>query len=232
MPLCVIIQGEMDKIRVLVADDHPVFRTGLLRLLELAGDIECVAVAGNGEEAIKLAIDTKPDVAIIDAYMPGAMGMEAAARIKASCSETAVLMLSAFNYDQYLVDCVEAGVDGYLLKTASPSELIEAIHSVHLGNAVFNGDAAVRVLKRIVSGSSQGIPSHGKLSEREIQILKLVAEGMTNKQISTALSLSGHTIGNHLINIFRKLDVVSRAEAVAQALRSGYVNVDDLPLKK
>jgi len=218
----------MDKIRILVADDHPLFRKGLKRFLASVRNFDCVAVAENGEEAVKLAQELRPDVAIIDIEMPKVMGIEAARQIKEFCPDTAVLVLSAYKYDYYLIACLEAGVNGYLLKTAPPGELTDAIHMVHAGKSVFESNATNVIARRIANRTGKESDGSGELHSRELQVLKLVAIGKTNKEISQELSISEHTVGAHLVNIFGKLRVGSRTEAALVALQRGYFTITDI----
>lgn len=219
----------MENIRVLVADDHPIFREGLARLFRDERGLDCVAVAQDGEEAIRLAQKLQPDVAILDVEMPKINGLDAARKIKKTCPNTAVLMLSAYKYSDYIIAAIQAGVDGYLLKDTPRSELIEAIRMIHAGQGVFNLEATGKILRRITAATNSiGLLGHDGLRSRELEVLKLVAQGMTNKQIANELSITENTVGTHLGNIFRKLGVASRTEAALYALKEGLISINDI----
>lgn len=217
------------KIKILVADDHPTFREGLCRFLEEEADMEIVAKAEDGEEAVKLAKELKPDIAIIDVAMPKLNGIEAAKQIKAAHPGIAILMVSAYGYEAYIRACLQAGVEGYVLKSAPIGELVSAIRLVHVGEAVFNMKAASRIIRNLVTDEGKERRDLAGLHLRELEILKRVAEGKSNKDIAEELFLSERTVQTHMINIFRKLKVNSRVEAVLRALKEGWIVLDDLP---
>jgi len=219
----------VEKIRVLIADDHPVFREGLCQLLEREEDLECVAKTADGVEAVRLAKELLPDVAVIDVAMPRLNGIEAARQIKASCPATAILMVSAFGYESYVLASLRAGAAGYLLKSAAPRELANAVRSANAGEAVFDLKAAGKILARLAAEKGEEQRELEELQPRELEVLKLAAKGMTNKEIAEELFISERTVQSHLVNIFRKLDVGSRTEAVLHALREGWLTLDDLP---
>jgi DNA-binding NarL/FixJ family response regulator len=226
----------MEKIRVLVADDHLLAQQGLRRILEKAEDIECVAMAKNGKRAVELARKSLPDVALIDVAMPvalidvampGMSGIEATKAIKASCPSTAVIILSAYDYDHYVRACVEAGASGYLLKNdVLPRRLVNAIRTVHGGTNVFDRKAGEIMRKMAISKGKRG-PDSDELRNRELQILKLVIKGMSNKEIASELCISEQTVGTHLANIFKKLGVQSRVEAMLYALKKGWDSLNE-----
>jgi DNA-binding NarL/FixJ family response regulator len=219
----------MEKIRVLIADDHPAFREGLCRLLEDEKDLECVAKPSDGEEAVRLAKELQPDVAIIDVAMPKLNGIEAAKQIKAACPTIAILMVSAFSYESYMLASLRVGAAGYLLKSAPLRELINAIHSVHAGEGVFDLKVASKILRRLATERGEERKGLEELQRRELEVLKLAAKGMSNKEIAGKLVISERTVQTHLVNIFRKLEVGSRTEAVLHALKEGWLTMDDLP---
>lgn len=225
LELC--LMNSMEKIRVLVADDHPLFQKGLCSLLKSVRAFDCVGVAKDGEEAVKLAQELQPDVVMVDVDMPKMTGIEAAARIKSSCPNTAVLILSAFNYDHYIFGCIQAGADGYLLKTVPPNELIDAIYGVHNGKSIFNVEATRRILRGLAAPKGKENVRCDQLHSRELEVLKLAARGMSNKQIASKLGISDHTVGTHLINIFRKLGVESRTEAALYAFQRGWLTFEE-----
>lgn len=217
----------MNKITVMIVDDHPPFSQGLSRLLADEADLEVVANSSDGEEAVKLTTQLHPDVAIIDVAMPKMSGIEVARQINAICPSTAILMLSAYDYESYLLHSLQAGARGYLLKTSPLRELISAVRLVHSGQVVFTSKAANGFLNRLAIDN--GKERLGGLHNRELQVLRLVAQGKANKEIARELVISDRTVQTHLVAIFRKLAVGSRTEAVARALREGWLTLDDLP---
>jgi len=219
----------MEKIKVLVADDHPVFREGLCQLLEHEEDLECVAKPADGEEAVRLAKELLPDVAIIDIAMPKLNGIEAVKQIKAAHPATAILIVSAFSYESYILASLRAGAAGYLLKSTSLRELTNAIRSVHAGEAVFDFRATSKILRRLADDKGEERRNLEELYPRELEVLRLAGKGLSNKEIARELVISERTVQTHLVNIFRKLDVGSRTEAVLHALKEGWLTLDDLP---
>ena len=221
----------MAKIKILIADDHAVVREGTRRILEQDQRLEVVAEAGDGEEAIRLATNLKPDVAIIDIAMPNIDGIEATRQIKALCPDTTVLILTAYDDDQFIFSLLEAGAAGYLLKSVRGRELIDAVRSVHAGESVLHPAIARKVLNRFVpsSGKPTKEESLDVLSQREMEVLKLAARGLSNQDIAEELCLSMRTVQGHLGHIFNKLQVGSRTEAVIRALKEGWVTLDDVP---
>ena len=219
----------MEKIRVIIADDHAIVREGTRQLLEREEDLEVVGEAGDGEEAISLATKVRPDVAIIDIAMPKLYGIEATRQIKALLPATAVLILTAYDNDQYIFALLEAGAAGYLLKNVRGRELIDAVRAVHSGESVLHPAVARKVLKRFIP-STREIKEAAveQLSEREMEVLKLAARGMSNKEIAEELSLSVRTVQAHLAHIFNKLRVGSRTEAILYGLKSGWFDLEDL----
>ena len=221
----------MSKIKILIADDHAVVRDGTRQILEHEADMDVVAEADDGNEAIKLAGTTKPDVAIIDIAMPGVDGIEATKQIKALYPSVAVLILSAYDDDQFVFSLLEAGAAGYLLKSVRGRELIDAVRRVHAGESVLHPAIARKVLNRFVPTTSKisGQKTTEMLSEREIEVLKLATRGFSNQDIADELCLSLRTVQAHLGHIFNKLQVSSRTEAVVRALKEGWVTLEDIP---
>lgn len=215
----------MANIRVIVADDHHLVREALARTLDGAEGMECIGTAKDGAEIVKLAQKLLPDVAIIDVSMPGMDGIEATRRIKSTCPSTAVLILSAYKFEHYVVASIEAGADGYVLKSNMPSKgLVNAVRTVHDGASVLDREPS-ELLRRLAIGKGKQEVNQGELGRRELQVLKLAAKGMSNKQIAIELHISDQTVGTHFVNIFRKLEVKSRMEAVLYALRKGWIPV-------
>jgi DNA-binding NarL/FixJ family response regulator len=221
----------MSTIKILIADDHAVVRDGTRQILEQEHDMEVIAEAADGAEAVKLAGSTKPDVAIIDISMPGVDGIEATRQIKSLYPSIAVLILSAYDDDQFVFSLLEAGAAGYLLKSVRGRELIEAVRQVHAGESVLHPAIARKVLNRFVpaSGKPIGQKNVEVLSDREIEVLKYATRGLSNQEIADELCLSLRTVQAHLGHIFNKLQVSSRTEAVVRALKEGWVTLEDIP---
>ena len=219
----------MTPIRILLADDHIMVREGTRKILEREADLKVVAEAGDGRETIILVEREHPDVAIVDISMPVMNGIEATKGIKRVSPQTAVLVLTAYDDDQYVFAILEAGAAGYLLKNARGSELIEAVRKVHEGESVLHPTIAKKVLRRVAQWSPQPEPqSADALREREMDVLRLAAKGLGNRQIAETLVLSPRTVQSHLANIFGKLRVASRTEAVMVGLRRGWLTLEDI----
>jgi len=220
----------LGEIKILIADDHAVVREGTRRVLEQEPDMEVVGEAGDGEEAVTLATSLKPDVAIMDISMPKMDGIEATRRIKATCPSVNVLILSAYDDDQFIFSLLEAGAAGYLLKSVRSRELLDAIRAVYSGESVLHPAIARKVLNRFVSasGNPESKEPLGMLSDREMEVLKLAAKGLSNQDIADKLCLSIRTVQGHLGHIFNKLQVSSRTEAVVRALKEGWVTLEDV----
>ena len=221
----------MNTIRILLAEDHVVVREGTRQLLEHEEDFEIVGEAGDGEEAVRLASQLKPDVIIMDVAMPKLNGVEATKQIKELLPSTIVLVLTGYDYDEYIFSLLEAGAAGYLMKDVSGDQLISAIRAVYAGEAVLHPVVARKLMDRFKSraaGATEVRPQE-LLSQRELEVLKLAAEGMGNKDIGKALFISERTVQAHMRSIFNKLGVGSRSEAVLYGLRRGWFTLEDLP---
>jgi NarL family two-component system response regulator LiaR len=218
------------KIKVLIADDHAVVRDGTRQILEHETDIDVVAEAANGEEAVKLVGSSQPDVAIVDISMPVVDGIEATKRIKKDYPSVAVLILTAYDDDQFVFSLLEAGAAGYLLKSVRGRELVEAVRQVFAGESVLHPSIARKVLNRFSSASGKPVePAPSTvLSERENEVLQLATMGLSNQEIADKLFISLRTVQAHLGHIFNKLKVSSRTEAVVHALKEGWVTLDDV----
>lgn len=224
-----VIRVEMSKITVVIADDHELFRQGTRNLIENEEDIEVVGEAVNGKEAIEMVEKLKPDIVLMDISMPEVNGIEATKRIKIIRPSTAVIILTAYDNDKYISALLEAGAAGYLLKNVRGTELINAIRSVFTGESVLHPVIAQKVLSRFASDKGKHEPVQDiEISERELEILKLAAKGMSNQDIADSVFVSRRTVQTHLANIFRKMDVSSRTEAVLRSIKTGLLSIDDL----
>ena len=199
-------------------------------LLEKEKDFEVVGEAGDGEEAVKLGSELKPDVVVMDIVMPKLSGIEATRLIKQANPSSAVLILTAYSDIRYILGLLEAGACGYLLKSARGSEVVGAIRAVRSGESVLDSVVTRKLLQRVVGpagGSGEGQAS-GQLTPRETEILRLAARGMSNKDIADTLFLSLRTVKAHLTNIFNKMGCGSRTDAIIKGLKQGYITIDDV----
>jgi len=221
----------LDKIKILIADDHAVVREGTRKILEQEQDMEVIAEAVDGVEAVRLATELKPDVAIIDISMPNLDGIEATRQIKALCPSITVLILTVYDNDQFIFSLLEAGAAGYLLKDVRALELVNAVRAVHGGESVLHPSIARKVLNRFVpiSDDSRKKVTFEALSERETDILRLATRGLSNQEIADQLCISIRTVQGHLTHIFNKLQVSSRTEAVVRGLKEGWITLEDVP---
>lgn len=209
-------------IRVLLADDHSILRQGLRLILNEVAEFTVVGEATNGEEVVALALKLEPDVILMDVGMPGLDGIEATRRIRAIRPQTHVLMLTVSDDDQHLLAAVKAGARGYLLKNAEAAQVQEAIRQVAAGEAILPSMMIARVLDEL----SAPAPQPQKLTERELDILVLIARGLGNKEIAATLCISQNTVKTHVRHILEKLNLSNRAEAAAYAVRAGLVTGD------
>ena len=221
----------MSVIKVVVAEDHLITREGICRRLQDEGNLTVIGEAGDGEEAVQMVTEMQPDVVIMDVAMPKLNGIEATRQIKLIRPVTAVLILSAYDDDEYVFGLLEAGAAGYLLKTASGDELSHAIRAVHKGEPVLDPIIARKVLTHLRFPGK--VPRAGRpsehLTDREIDVIKLAAKGMSNKEVANELHLSRRTVEGNLRTIFNKLGVGSRTEAVVHGLRKGWLTLEELP---
>ncbi len=220
----------MGKIKIMLAEDHVLVREGTKEMLDREEDMEVVAEAGDGEEAVRLASEEDLDIVIMDIALPKLNGIEATKQIKEISPGTAVLVLTAYDDDEYVFALLEAGAAGYLLKDVSTDELVEAIRAVQAGESMLHPAIARKVVNRFslqVEGGKEEAPFE-ELTERETEVLQLAGKGITNREIADSLSISHRTVQAHLSHIFNKLGVGSRTEAVVYALRKSLLSFDDV----
>jgi DNA-binding NarL/FixJ family response regulator len=210
------------KIRVLLADDHHIVRAGIRQLLESARDLQVIAEAGDGEEAQTLIRKHKPDVAVLDIQMPKASGIEVTRWVRSYLPEVGVLILTAFDDDPYVMAVLQAGANGYVLKTAKADELIQAVRDVNEGKSALDPKITRKLMSNIFKGPER-TPVES-LTDRELDVLRLAAKGFTNKAIGVQLGISDRTVQGHLAHIFAKLQASSRTEAVMRAVSLGWIS--------
>lgn len=219
----------MASIRILIADDHAVVREGTRQILDREPDMEVVAQASDGQEAVELVLQQHPRVAVLDISMPRMNGIEATRKIKELAPLTAVLVFTAYDYDEYVFAILEAGAAGYLLKNSRSSELVEAVRRVAAGESVLHPAIATKVLSRVSKHETPADTQPAEvLTERELDVLRLAAQGLSNREIADQLIVSPRTVQSHMANIFGKLNVGSRTEAVMVGLKRGWITLGEL----
>jgi DNA-binding NarL/FixJ family response regulator len=217
-----------NRVKVLLVDDHTILREGIRSLLSLEPDIEVVGEARDGLEAVEQVPRTKPDVVIMDMVMPRMNGLEATRQIKKRFPDVRILILSMYDDDEYVLQIIQAGASGYVLKRVATEELVNAIREVYKGSSFLYPPIAAKLIDdyvRRVKGSAAG-ESHEALTVREREVLKLIAEGNTNHEIAEILCVSKKTVESHRANIMRKLDLHDVTELVKYALRKGLIKLD------
>jgi DNA-binding NarL/FixJ family response regulator len=222
------MMGEPKRLRVLLADDHVLFRRGVRAEMSFYPQIEVVGEVGNGCEAVARARECNPDVILMDISMPGSCGLEALVRIKKEMPDVRVIILTVHDDDQHLFEAIQKGADGYLLKNVEPLELIEMLDKVHRGEAAIVGKLAARVFHRFRSPENAPAPSEEPiepLTSREVEVLKLVIEGDTNAEIAEKLVISANTVKMHLGNILNKLHLQNRIQAAVYAVREDIIRI-------
>ena len=218
------------KTRIVIADDHPLLREALTQVFSSQKDMEVVGEASNGEEAIKLASQFKPDILVMDIMMPKFDGLEASRQIKKITPNTAILILTAYDDDNYVLGLLEAGAAGYLMKSAKGQDLVKAVRAIQAGESVLHPKIIEKLLKQAMvkpAGTAE-YKIKDLLSDREMEMLKLLATGMSNKEIAEKLCLSLRTVKAHMSNIFTKMNVASRSEALVEALRKELLTLEDV----
>ncbi len=213
-----------ETIRVLLADDHAIVRAGIRQFLERTDDIQVIAEADDGRQALQMIEELQPDVAVLDIQMPFCTGIEVARQIRMNRLHVGVLILTAYEDDPYIDAVLKAGANGYVLKTAAPAEIVRAVREVHHGKSVLDDVILAKVMAHVSTASPEGMIA--PLTDREMEILALAAKGMTNRSIGTQLDISDRTVQGHIARIFEKLQASSRTEAVMRAVSLGWLPAD------
>lgn len=208
-------------IRILLADDHAVVRKGIREFLEVDAGLRVIAEAEDGDAAVQQALALKPDVAVLDIQMPHKTGIEVTRLLREAGLRCGILILSAYDDEPFVRRALQAGANGYILKTAAPGELIEAVHSVREGQTVLDS----RLALSLANANAAAAEMASALSAREIEVLQLAAQGFTNKAIAAQLNISDRTVQGHFANIFAKLGAQSRTDAVMTALKAGVISM-------
>lgn len=216
-----------EKIRVFLADDHAVVRKGLEMLLSTHEDMVVVGTAVDGAEAVEQALALTPDVILLDLQMPRKTGLEAIGEIKTKNPQARMLVLTSFSEDATIFAAIKAGALGYILKDSSPQELVEAIRHVHQGRLSLSPEIALKMMQELNKPPANLPPTEDPLSEREVEVLRLVARGLSNQEIADQLILSERTVRTHISNILGKLHLANRTQAALYALRQGFARLDE-----
>ncbi len=221
----------MAMIRVVLADDHSIVRKGIREFLEEAGDIQVVAEAADGEEALALVREHQPDVLVLDIRMPRLSGVEVARRVAAENPGVRILVLTAYDDDPYVTAIFKSGATGYVLKTADSEELVRAVRAVAAGRSALAPEVAQKVIEQL-TGSTRRVGDEvvQTLTERELEVLRLAARELTNRAIGRELGISDRTVQGHLANIYSKLHVSTRTGAVRKAIEWGWLSLDENPI--
>jgi len=214
----------MESMKILIADDHPVVREGLSAMLNRQPDIEVVGEAENGRECVEKTRELRPDIVLMDLRMPEMDGVEAMRQIAATNPEVRFIVLTTYDNDEYIFKGIEAGARAYLLKDSPREELFKAIRAVHRGESLIQPAVAGKVLDRFAELSRQ-VQAPEALSDREVEVVKLIAEGTANKEIAVSLHISESTVKTHIQTIFQKLGVSDRTGAVTQSIRKGIIRL-------
>jgi DNA-binding NarL/FixJ family response regulator len=217
-------ETNIETIRVMLADDHAIVRAGIRQFLERTEDIQVIAEADDGRQALQMIEELHPDVAVLDIQMPYCSGIDVARQIRMNRLHVGVLILTAYEDDPYIDAVLKAGANGYVLKTAAPAEIVRAVREVYRGKSVLDDVILAKVMAHVSSASPEGMIA--PLTDREMEILALAAKGMTNRSIGAQLDISDRTVQGHIARIFEKLQASSRTEAVMRAVSLGWLPAD------
>jgi DNA-binding NarL/FixJ family response regulator len=223
-----ILGDEEEIIRVAVVDDQRLFAKGISGLVDMVPGVEVVGVAHDGEEGVALCREEEPDVVLMDISMPKMDGISATREIKDLLPQTAVIILTGHEEDENVFEGIKAGAQGYLLKDAEPEDLSRAIRTVHTGDTIIAPELAQKMLNTFESGGPRGSRLAPPLTERELEVIRALAQGMSDRQIARSLDISEKTVRNHTSNIYRKLHIYDRTQAVIYAIREGVIDVEEL----
>ena len=223
-----ILGDEEGIIRVAVVDDQRLFAKGISGLVDMVPGVEVVGVAHDGEEGVALCREEEPDVVLMDISMPKMDGISATREIKDLLPQTAVIILTGHEEDENVFEGIKAGAQGYLLKDAEPEDLSRAIRTVHTGDTIIAPELAQKMLNTFESGGPRGSRLAPPLTERELEVIRALAQGMSDRQIARSLDISEKTVRNHTSNIYRKLHIFDRTQAVIYAIREGVIDVEEL----
>ena len=218
--------NDAEVIRILIVDDHAVVREGLTSIISLKPDMEVVGEAANGEIAVELARQLEPDIILMDMVMPRLNGLEAIKQLQQENNPARILVLSSFTDDELIFPAIKAGASGYLLKDSSPQQLLTAIRNVHSGQSSLHPTIARKLIGELSEPPTGQTTTNDALTEREIDVLKLVARGYSNQEIADKLVINSRTVGKHVSNILEKLHLANRTQAALYALREGLASLD------
>lgn len=218
---------ERGRIRIILAEDYPVVRAGIRQFIERDMTIQLLAEADDGVRALDLIRQQQPDIALLDLQMPGLTGIEVITRVRVEQLPTRCIVLTAFDDDPFVFSALRAGAKGYLLKTVGPNDLVRAIHLVNAGHSMLDPVITEHVIRRLDDPGASHATDPPRLSEREMEVLRLVARGQTNRATGNRLGISDRTVHSHLTNIFAKLGVNTRTEATLIALRQGWITLEE-----
>ncbi|MDD5127211.1 MAG: response regulator transcription factor [Dehalococcoidales bacterium] len=218
------------KIKIVIADDHPLVRKALRDSFQTQNDFEVVAEASNGEQAVQLASEHIPDIIIMDINLPRLNGIEATRLIKAKHPAIAILALTVYDDNEHILGMLEAGAAGYLTKTVFGEDVARAVRGIIAGDTIISGTLSQHLIQNVAKqkASPVSLPSGERLTRREMEVLKLIAKGMTNKDIAKKLGVTDGTVKGYIVEIFAKLNVFSRTEALATSIKAGIISIEDL----